>query len=63
MTVEETLFHLKLHGWCLLENVIPAVEVNGVRQSIEATAAEYVRPDSTSIDIPDVLTTKVGDVP
>ena len=55
MTVEETLFHLKLHGWCLIENVIPAAEVNGVRQSIEATAADYARPDADSINIPDVL--------
>ena len=55
MTVEETLFQLKLHGWCLIENVIPAAEVNGVRQSIEATAAEYARPDADDINIPDVL--------
>ena len=55
MTVEETLFHLKLHGWCLIENVIPAAEVNGVRQSIETTAAEYARPDADDINIPDVL--------
>ena len=35
MNVEETLFQLKLHGWCLIENVLPAAEVNGVRQSID----------------------------
>ncbi len=43
MTVEDPLFYLKLHGWCLIENVIPEAAVNGVRQSIEVTAAGYAR--------------------
>ena len=54
MTVEETLFQLKLHGWCLIENVIPESKVRGVRRSIEATAGGYAR-GGESIDIPDVL--------
>ena len=55
MTVEETLFQLKLHGWCLIENVIPESKVRGVRRSIEATAAAYGRRKGESIDISDVL--------
>ena len=31
MTVEEILSHLKLHGWCLVEGVIPEAAVDGVR--------------------------------
>ena len=42
-TVEETLFQLKLHGWCLVENVIPESAVRGWRRSIEATAAAFGR--------------------
>ena len=63
MTVEETLFHLKLHGWCLIENVIPESAVRGVRRSIEATAEAYARGEGESIDIPDVLNVDQSFVP
>tara|TARA_Y100000588_G_scaffold325140_1_gene358719 strand:- start:118 stop:918 length:801 start_codon:yes stop_codon:yes gene_type:complete len=55
MTAEETLGQLQLHGWCVVENVIPAVEVEAVRASVERSAAPYAINGKRSIDIPDVL--------
>ncbi len=43
LTVDEVLFQLRVHGWCVLEGVIPEEEVEGVRESVVATAAEQVR--------------------
>ena len=43
MTVDEIVFRLKLHGWCVLEGVIPEDKVDGVRQSIEAMAPHQGR--------------------
>tara|TARA_Y100000588_G_scaffold9994_1_gene11076 strand:+ start:146 stop:943 length:798 start_codon:yes stop_codon:yes gene_type:complete len=54
MTAEETLSQLKLHGWCVVENVIPPAEVDEVRQSVEASAAEFP-VNKNNINIPDVL--------
>ena len=55
MNVEETLFNLKLHGWCICENLIPAAVVDAVRQSVEATAADFAQDGANYINIPDVL--------
>ena len=55
MTAEETLLELRLHGWCLIDNVIPKSEVDAVRRSIEATAGEYERDGEDTVNIPDVL--------
>lgn len=54
MRIDEVLFHLELYGWCVLEDVIPEGEVGGVRESIEATAAEQVGnepPDSNRVAV------------
>ena len=40
LELDTALFQLRVHGWCVLEDIIPAGEVGGVRQSIESTAAE-----------------------
>jgi len=37
MTFEETLLHLKIDGWCLIEDVIPQKKVDEIRQSVEET--------------------------
>ena len=42
MTLEEVAFRLRVHGWCVLEDIIPAAEVAAVRQSIESTAAAQI---------------------
>ena len=60
MTAEEIVFELQLHGWCLLEEVIPAQEVGAVRQSIEQTAQEWAKSQpnskpSASISVKDIL--------
>ena len=39
MTLEETLLHLKVDGWCVIEGVIPEDKVDELRESIEATTA------------------------
>ena len=55
MTAEGTLDQLQLHGWCLVENVIPASEVDAVRQSVEHSAAPFAKDGAASIDVPDIL--------
>ena len=42
MIPDDLLFQLRVHGWCVLEEIIPGVEVAGVRESLEATAAALV---------------------
>tara|TARA_B100000686_G_C16312090_1_gene723869 strand:+ start:534 stop:716 length:183 start_codon:yes stop_codon:yes gene_type:complete len=37
MTVDEALAHLQTDGFCVLDGVIPADEVEGVRISVERT--------------------------
>ncbi len=39
MSVDEVLFQHRVHGWSLLEGIIPPGEVTEVRESIEETAA------------------------
>ena len=39
MQLERLLLHLKLDGWCVVEDVIPADQIEHVRQSVEAAVA------------------------
>ena len=39
MQLARLLQHLKLDGWCVLEGVIPADQIEHVRHSVEATVA------------------------
>ena len=55
MNTEETLEQLRLHGWCTIQDVIPASEVEQVRRSVEATVLSRRKNDSDSVDTPDVL--------
>ena len=48
MQLERLLLHLKLDGWCVVEDVIPADQIEHVRQSVEATVAEHRNPAAPS---------------
>ena len=50
MTLDQALFDLRVHGWCLLEEIIPPVEVGAVRASLEATAAARVGKTRETLD-------------
>jgi hypothetical protein len=41
MDLRKALFHLHLDGWFVIEGVIPAAAVAGVRQSVEATVSRH----------------------
>ena len=45
-TLEEQLLHLKLDGWCVVEEVIPGDEVAGVRERVAAATLRHQRPDA-----------------
>ena len=45
-TLEEQLLHLKLDGWCVVDNVIPEEEVECVRESVAASTVKYQRSDA-----------------
>ena len=42
MELDQILLELRLHGWCVLEEIIPDNEVAAVRGSIEKTAARQM---------------------
>ena len=44
MQLARLLQHLKLDGWCVLEGVIPADQIEHVRHSVEATVAAHRNP-------------------
>ncbi|NKB67334.1 MAG: phytanoyl-CoA dioxygenase [Candidatus Latescibacteria bacterium] len=44
MNRDQLLRHLELDGWCVLEGLIPADQVEAVRQSVEATVAQQRNP-------------------
>ena len=44
--LEEQLLHLKLDGWCVVENVIPADRVDSVRESVAASTLAHQRADA-----------------
>ena len=44
MTLASTLFHLKVDGWCVVEDVIPADQVDHIRASVQATASGRTIP-------------------
>ena len=48
MQLERLLLHLKLDGWCVVEDVIPADQIEHVRQSVEAAVAEHRNPAAPS---------------
>ena len=48
MELERLLLHLKLDGWCVVEGVIPADQIEHVRQSVEAAVAEHRNPAAPS---------------
>jgi hypothetical protein len=48
--VSDHLTLLKLNGWCALENIIPAQEVENIRNSVLQTVEEY-RRDSAAENI------------
>ena len=50
MTLEEILLHLKVDGWCVIEEVIPKDKVDELRESVAATtAAEGVQGGSKGL--------------
>ena len=42
MTLDQALFDLRVHGWCLLEEIIPPVEVGAVRARLDQTNKEKI---------------------
>ena len=42
--LEEQLLRLKLDGWCVVEEVIPAHAVDSVRESVQASTLRHQRP-------------------
>ena len=48
MQQERLLLHLKLDGWCVVEDIIPADQIEHVRQSVEAAVAEHRNPAAPS---------------
>ena len=44
--LEERLLRLKLDGWCVVDDVIPANEVEAVRESVAASTLEHQRDDA-----------------
>ena len=45
---EQLLLHLKTDGWCVLEGVVPAAEVESVRRSVEDTVAARRDPGAAA---------------
>ena len=45
-TLEEQLLRLKMDGWCVVDNVIPAEQVTTVRESVAAATLRHQRPDA-----------------
>lgn len=45
-TLDEQMLHLKLDGWCVVDNVIPAEDVAGVRESVLASTLKHQRSDA-----------------
>ena len=45
-TLEEQLLQLKLDGWCVVEEVIPAEKVDAVRESVAAATLRHQRSDA-----------------
>jgi hypothetical protein len=45
---EQLLLHLKTDGWCVLEGVIPAAEVESVRRRVEDTVASQRDPGASA---------------
>ena len=43
MTLQDILLHLRVDGWCVIPNVIPASRVDATRSSVEATAEKLAR--------------------
>jgi len=41
ITLEQTLAHLTLQGWCVLEGVIPSDNVAGICQRVESTVQDH----------------------
>ena len=41
MTVESTLLHLAINGWCVIEEVIPEDKVEAIRESVEKTVETH----------------------
>ena len=41
MDVQQSLLDLKLNGWCLLDGVIPADQIDAIRESVTATVSEH----------------------
>ena len=48
MQLERLLLHLKLDGWCVLEGVIPADQIEHVCHSVEAAVAAHRNPAAPS---------------
>ena len=44
MDPDQLLQHLHLDGWCVLEGIIPAGQIETVRRSVEATVAAHRNP-------------------
>lgn len=41
MTVESALLHLQINGWCVVTDIIPTDEVDGIRESVEKTVEAH----------------------
>ena len=44
--MKDDLLHLKLNGWCVLNNIIPSDRVASIRESIIATTAKHRNPNA-----------------
>lgn len=46
MSIEQHVLHLKINGWCILDDIIPAQEIAAVRDQVQTATAKYRNPDA-----------------
>lgn len=46
MTLDQTLLHLKIDGWCVVEGIIPEDKVGAVHESVERSTVAHRNPNA-----------------